>query len=127
MHDSQEAVTFVAFHTSMSVWHPHIRDIIATGWLLPSFCHRLMSQLKRDADFLRSIGVMDYSLLLGIHFTSSRQVLYQGEGMGSLCRKLSYKCVEILSEVPMGCGIFLRQLFVPAPLARGACGYFSGN
>jgi 1-phosphatidylinositol-4-phosphate 5-kinase len=29
---------------------------------------RLLEQLRRDADFLASIGVMDYSLLLGIHF-----------------------------------------------------------
>jgi hypothetical protein len=29
---------------------------------------RLMGQLRRDADFLHKMGVMDYSLLLGIHF-----------------------------------------------------------
>ena len=31
-----------------------------------------MTQLKRDSDFLRAIGVMDYSLLLGINFSTSR-------------------------------------------------------
>lgn len=39
---------------------------------LPSPLCSLMSQLKSDAEFLREIGVMDYSLLLGVHFTGRR-------------------------------------------------------
>lgn len=35
--------------------------------LEPAWYARLMTQLERDANFLKSIGVMDYSLLLGIH------------------------------------------------------------
>lgn len=35
--------------------------------LLP---RRLHTQLKLDAQFLKRLGVMDYSLLLGIHFCS---------------------------------------------------------
>jgi 1-phosphatidylinositol-4-phosphate 5-kinase len=30
----------------------------------------LLTQLSKDVDFLKSLGVMDYSLLLGIHYIS---------------------------------------------------------
>ena len=40
-----------------------------------------MAQLNSDADFLRAIGVMDYSLLLGVHFPG-RRCVWGGEGGG---------------------------------------------
>ena len=35
--------------------------------------HLLLKQLRADAEYLRSIGIMDYSLLVGIHFKKNQQ------------------------------------------------------
>jgi len=37
--------------------------------LPPDACRTLLAQLKADATYLHSIGVMDYSLLIGVHYT----------------------------------------------------------
>jgi len=44
---------------------------------------RVLSQIQRDAAFLRDIGVMDYSLLLGIHYCSRRKAEEQFDLRGS--------------------------------------------
>lgn len=37
--------------------------------LPPDVCRELLEQLKRDATYLHSVGVMDYSLLVGVHYS----------------------------------------------------------
>nr|ADN34178.1 45 PIP kinase [Cucumis melo subsp. melo] len=48
-------------------------------YLEPSLRNKILSQLKYDCEFLEAEGIMDYSLLLGVHIdASSRQGFHSG-------------------------------------------------
>ncbi|KAL5993591.1 hypothetical protein ACLOJK_014516 [Asimina triloba] len=58
-------------------------DLDVAFYLNPSMCEQLLMQIKQDCDFLEAEGIMDYSLLLGVHIPSASSYASPNRGLVS--------------------------------------------
>ena len=78
------------------------RGLPDSAFALPSAVHQSMRrQVERDSTFLKEMKIMDYSMLVGVHYVPWRSAAHHGSGAGSYQeqRSVSVKEPNVLRDL----------------------------